>query len=142
MGRFDDQGRVRAAGAALWRRDAAGLVEVLLIHRPAYDDWTFPKGKRDPGETDEQTTVREIAEEVGLDVVLGKELTSVEYVDGRGRPKLVRYWEVGIDGADPSARNEVDAVEWVAMEAVEGRLTYRHDTEVLAALRRSLTLHS
>src|SRR5205823_11775473 len=84
-------GVVRAAGG-LVVRNAGGEPQVLLVHRPKYDDWSLPKGKADPGETDEETAAREVEEETGLRCRLGVELPAVEYHDRYGRPKRVRYW--------------------------------------------------
>jgi 8-oxo-dGTP diphosphatase len=81
---------VRAAGGAIWRRSPAGDLEVVLVHRPQYDDWSLPKGKVDPGESDEQAAAREIQEETGIVPRLGPELPSTRYRDRFGRPKLVR----------------------------------------------------
>ena len=88
---------VRAAGGVVVRGTGAAT-EVLLVHRPAYDDWTFPKGKGEPGESDEECAVREVEEETGLLCTLGRELASTEYVDGKGRPKSVRYWVMEVVG--------------------------------------------
>jgi 8-oxo-dGTP pyrophosphatase MutT (NUDIX family) len=92
---FRRQGRpppdtVRAAGGVVWRRGADGAVEVLVVHRPKYDDWSFPKGKLDPGETEEECALREVDEETGLRCELGEELPTTMYVDRKGRPKRVR----------------------------------------------------
>ena len=83
---------VRAAGGVVWRRATDGEAEILLVHRPKYDDWTFPKGKCDAGEDDETCARREVEEETGLLCELGAELPSTEYIDPKGRPKVVRYW--------------------------------------------------
>ncbi len=123
---------VRASGCATWRRSSTeGTVEFLLVHRPRYDDWSFPKGKLDPGETDEECARRELAEETGLSAELGPELTAVEYVDHRGRPKLVRYWAVEITGPQSTAtfepNDEVDRVAWLSPQACLAELSYDHD---------------
>lgn len=132
---------IRAAGALLWRPSSPGRLwraagrsrEVALIHRPKYDDWSFPKGKRDPGEHVLQTAVREVAEETGLQVILGRPLTQALY-DRGGRPKRVDYWVARPvpDGPDSFQPNdEVDTLEWVPMDAAPGRLTYPHDALML-----------
>jgi 8-oxo-dGTP diphosphatase len=110
--------------------------EVLLVHRPRYDDWTFPKGKGEPGERAEDTARREVEEETGLRCALGPEVAQTEYVDGRGRDKVVRYWRMeALDGAFTPNR-EVDAVDWLAPDAARARLTYEHDRDVLEAALR------
>ncbi|MGQ0744725.1 MAG: NUDIX hydrolase [Acidimicrobiales bacterium] len=124
---------VRAAGGVVWRRGITG-VEVLLVHRPHYDDWTLPKGKLDPGESHEQAALREVAEETGLDCRLGPELGSSAYVDNRGRPKTVRYWAMTEAGGSFEPHSEVDAACWLpALEAGE-LLSYERDRSVLATL--------
>jgi 8-oxo-dGTP pyrophosphatase MutT (NUDIX family) len=85
---------VRAAGGIVWRRGEGGAVEVeiVLVHRPAYDDWSFPKGKLHPGETEAEAAVREVQEETGLRCRLGREVGTSAYRDPRRRPKTVRYF--------------------------------------------------
>ena len=119
---------VRGAGAVVSRRGPDGP-EILLVHRSKYDDWSFPKGKCEPGETDEACAVREVAEETGLHVELGVELPSTSYVSN-GNPKRVRYWLAGSD-SEARAQNEVDEVAWLRPGAAAARLTYDRDREVL-----------
>jgi 8-oxo-dGTP diphosphatase len=85
---------VRAGGGIVWRRGQGGAVELVLVHRPAYDDWSFPKGKLHPGETEAQAGLREVQEETGLGCRLGPEVGTTSYLDPKGRPKTVRYWEM------------------------------------------------
>lgn len=124
---------VRAAGG-IPVREAAGAVEVLVVHRPSYGDWTFPKGKCEPGETDEACALREVAEETGLVCALGEELPSTSYVDSHGRPKRVRYWRLRIVGGTLSFDHEVDGARWVSPDDAGELLTYARDREVLGAL--------
>ena len=129
---------VRAAGAVLWRR-AAGEVEVALIHRPKYDDWSFPKGKLDPGEAFEAAAQREVAEETGIVVALGRELATMEYVDRHGRPKVVRYWHMTPTGDVPwDANDEVDQVRWIPAAEAATLLTYEGDRQLLAEVAGEL----
>jgi 8-oxo-(d)GTP phosphatase len=124
---------ILAAGALVWR-PAAGGTEVLLVHRARYDDWSLPKGKREPGEHLLLTAVREVFEETSVRPVLGPRLPTVEYL-AAGRPKRVDYWSaVGLD-ALAAASHEIDAVSWVPLAQAAGRLSYPHDAAVLAALR-------
>ena len=148
-------GPIRAAGALL-RRAAAGGDELALIHRTKYGDWTFPKGKLEPGEHVLEAAVREVAEETGVRVVLGRRLSQASY-DINGRPKLVDYWAARpAPGASttfvPNA--EVDELEWVvgtdgraqaqlrprrsAARRADGRaVRYRPDRTAQARFRRS-----
>jgi 8-oxo-(d)GTP phosphatase len=125
---------IQAAGAVLWRRHHGGT-QIALIHRPRYDDWSFPKGKRNGNEHVLLTAVREVEEETGVRAVLGRRLPSTHYlVDGR--PKLVDYWAArALDPAGPPERfvpnDEVDDVVWLPPDAARERLSYGHDLAVL-----------
>jgi 8-oxo-dGTP pyrophosphatase MutT (NUDIX family) len=125
---------VRAAGGVV-HRDGARGVEVLLVHRPRYDDWTFPKGKLDAGEREEDAAIREVREETGVHGVLGRELPTTRYVDSSGRPKTVRYWVMTpVGDAEPFHPNrEIDELRWCAPAEAAGLLTYPHDRTVLDA---------
>lgn len=129
---------VRAAGGIPWRRATDGSVEVVVVHRPRYDDWSFPKGKLDPGETFEQAAVRELAEETGFVVDLGMELPEVTYVDHRGRPKVVRWWTMTVSGGTFLPNDEVDELAWMPIDAAAHTLTYDADRGLLAALTEVL----
>jgi 8-oxo-dGTP diphosphatase len=127
---------VRAAGGVVWRRSRAGDIEVLLVHREGREDWTLPKGKVEPGESDEICAVREVEEETNLSCTLGPEVGFVTYRDQRGRPKSVRYWAMEAGASEAAPRHEVDAVRWVPLAAAAGELTYPRDRELLAAFAR------
>ncbi|MCC5953936.1 MAG: NUDIX hydrolase [Acidimicrobiia bacterium] len=134
MGRRDDDGRVLAAGGVVWRPAAAEQgVEVLVVHRPRYDDWSLPKGKLDEGESFEDAALREVWEETGLLCRLGDEVAPAEYVDGKGRPKLVRYWAMTVRKGKFRVNDEVDEARWMSPERAARRLTYAHDEQVLAS---------
>ena len=90
---------VRAAGALVTRKGGSKEPQVLLVHRPKYDDWSFPKGKLDPGEHELTAAVREVAEETGLDVRLGPPLTPQRYPMAHGRFKHVDYWTAKVVGS-------------------------------------------
>jgi 8-oxo-dGTP diphosphatase len=129
--------QVHAAGGIVWRRGTDGQVEVLLVHRARYDDWSFPKGKRDPGETDEACALREVAEETGLRCELGRELPSTRYVDGKGRDKVVRYWAMTVgEELAWAPGDEVDERRWLSAGDARRLLTYAHDAAVLGAFAR------
>ena len=132
---------MRAGGGVVWRLVPGGA-EVVLVHRPAYDDWTFPKGKASADESDEEAAVREVLEETGLACRPGAELPSTTYVDLRGRPKMVRYWAMTVLlgarswGAEsptppPEGQHEVDVVRWEAVPVARRMLTYARDVVVL-----------
>ncbi len=124
---------VRAAGGLVVRPSERGT-EVLVVHRPQYDDWTFPKGKVEPGETDEACAVREVEEETGLRCELGDELPSASYADGRGRAKRVRYWRMRAVGGELGFAHEVDDARWVTCGEAAELLTYARDLEPLHSL--------
>ncbi|HEX3454843.1 MAG TPA: NUDIX hydrolase [Gaiellaceae bacterium] len=126
---------VRAAGGLVLRRAGGGL-EVLLVHRPAYDDWSLPKGKLDADESEVECALREVEEETGLRCVLGREAGTTEYVDSRGRPKQVRYWTMVAPGVEPTAANEVDEVRWASTGEAAVLLDYAHDRELLRGLEQ------
>ena len=138
----DKPPKIPAAGALLWRPGEQGP-EVVLVHRPRYDDWSFPKGKCMPGEHVLITAVREVAEETEIEIILGRKLRTVRYLSD-GRPKQVDYWAgrpaaQALGGADEPAEpppftpnDEVDELAWLPLTAAGDRLTYRHDTEVLS----------
>jgi 8-oxo-dGTP diphosphatase len=121
--------RVRAAGGVVMRGG-----RVALVHRPKYDDWTFPKGKLDPGEDFEQAALREVEEETGMRCRLGRELPSTRYVDPKGRRKVVRYWQMEPLEGDFAPNREVDELRWVAPPEARGLLSYDRDRDVLADL--------
>jgi 8-oxo-dGTP diphosphatase len=128
-----DGGVVRAAGGVVVRDGRSGR-EVLLVHRPAYDDWSLPKGKCHDGERDEDCALREVEEETGLRCELRAELPSTEYRDGRGRPKVVRYWAMQPVGGEAQPQAEVDEVAWLLPERARAVLTWDRDIAVLDAL--------
>ncbi len=125
---------VRAAGGIVWRRVDA-TVEIVLVHRPAYDDWAFPKGKLEPGESDEEAALREVEEETSLVCQLGAELGTTSYHDAKGRPKIVRYWAMTPVGGVLTPANEIDEARWVSRSEAAGLLSYARDTDLLASFR-------
>ena len=108
-----------------------GVLEVLVVHRPKYDDWTLPKGKLEPGETHEQAALREVEEETGFTCELGRELPSTSYRDSRDRPKVVRYWAMRPLAGALSPHHEVDEVRWASVEQAKALLSHDHDQGVL-----------
>jgi 8-oxo-dGTP diphosphatase len=104
---------------------------VLLVHRPRYDDWSLPKGKADPGESDEDCALREVEEETGLRCDLGDEVGSTSYVDRKGRPKRVRYWAMRPISGRFTPSDEVDELAWMTPDGARKRLSYDHDAEMV-----------
>jgi 8-oxo-dGTP pyrophosphatase MutT (NUDIX family)/phosphohistidine phosphatase SixA len=127
---------VVAAGAVVLRRGQ----QVLLVHRPRYDDWAFPKGKLDRGEAPAVAAVREVAEETGLHIRLGPPLGDHRYLVAGGRWKLVHYWVGRVVGDDDvsgyQVNDEIDDVEWVPVDKAAVMLTYEYDRQTLAEARR------
>ena len=125
---------VRAAGGVVSRNGEEGSIEVVVVHRAAYDDWSLPKGKLHPGESDEQAALREVAEETGLRCLLGRDLGIVEYRDRRDRKKIVRYWEMQPVGGALEPAHEVDVARWLPLRDAHRQLTYERDRQVLDRL--------
>jgi 8-oxo-dGTP diphosphatase len=130
-----DAAEVKAAGGVVWRRGAAGAPELVVVHRPRYDDWSLPKGKLDPGESWEDAAAREVHEEVGLRVRLGEELPPIAYRDNKGREKAVRYWLMEPEDGDApfTPNDEVDEMRWVDFDAAAALLSYPRDAQLARA---------
>jgi 8-oxo-dGTP pyrophosphatase MutT (NUDIX family)/phosphohistidine phosphatase SixA len=133
-------GAIRAAGGVLWRsisKDRGGepLVEVAVIHRPRYDDWSLPKGKLAPGESEIEGAVREVWEETGFRVRMGRPIGEVRYMKrnsfGEKRPKVVRYWAMHADGGQFLPNNEVDELRWLPLNEAKEILTHPRDQDIL-----------
>jgi 8-oxo-dGTP pyrophosphatase MutT (NUDIX family) len=129
---------VVACGALVWRRDHVGALEVLVVHRPHYDDWSFAKGKLDPGESLQECAQREVFEETGYSVELGSALPDVFYRDRKDRAKVVHYWAATVVAGSFVANDEVDEIRWVTPRAAVGLLSYARDAELLEDLGKAL----
>ncbi|WP_433208383.1 NUDIX domain-containing protein [Nocardia sp. CA-107356] len=130
---------IHAAGAVLWRRMAggSGAIEIAVVHRPKYQDWSLPKGKLDPGETPVLAAVREVGEETGLDCRLGRYLGHVTYpIPGHRKLKRVDYWAAEVAGGAFTANSEVDVLSWYPLDRVMNQLSYPMDRQVLRAFTR------
>ncbi|WPB92445.1 NUDIX hydrolase [Streptomyces malaysiensis] len=134
-----DTGTVLAAGCVLWRRSShRGRLEIALVHRPRYDDWSHPKGKLKQGEDALRGAVREVAEETGMGCAPGAVLPTLHYV-ARGRPKEVRYWAAeAVDDETFVPNREVDRLVWLPPDMARNRLTYDHDRTLIDALLHAL----
>jgi 8-oxo-dGTP pyrophosphatase MutT (NUDIX family) len=121
---------VRAAGGVVCDQEG----RVAIVYRPKYEDWTFPKGKLEPGESEEEAAVREVHEETGLEVELGRELGYVEYTDPKGRPKTVHYWVMSVNGGEFTPNREVSELRWLPLEEAPALLSYDRDREILDRL--------
>ena len=135
---------MRAAGALVWR-EKGGDLQVLLVHRPRYDDWSFPKGKLESGESLCACAVREVAEETGVQVRLEQPLETVRYRLGDGTRKEVRYWAAReLDRGSPAlaargripraSRSEIDGVQWMGVKEARKRLDHAIDRDLLGSL--------
>jgi 8-oxo-dGTP diphosphatase len=125
----DDLTVVRAAGGLVVRDG-----KVLLVHRPKYDDWSFPKGKCDEGESDEACALREVAEETGLRCELLEEIGQTSYIDGKGRPKVVRYWRMRAVAGEFASHDEVDEIRWEIPKSAARVLSWSRDLPLLEGL--------
>jgi 8-oxo-dGTP pyrophosphatase MutT (NUDIX family) len=132
---------VRAAGCAVWRHGDGGTLETAVVHRPKYDDWSLPKGKPEPGEHLLQTAHREVLEETGLGVVLGRRSVRTGYTvqlpDGRPASKQVDYWTGQWVGGAFVANDEVDELRWLPVPDAAALCSHEHDRTVLADLERT-----
>ncbi|MGI5217177.1 NUDIX hydrolase [Nocardia sp. CA-290969] len=130
---------IHAAGTVLWRHapGSAGGIEIAVIHRPKYEDWSLPKGKLDPGETPVLAAARETAEETGLRPRLGRYLGKVTYpIPGHRRTKRVDYWAAEVAGGEFTANHEVDELTWCPLEKVMSALSYPMDRRIVRAFTR------
>ncbi|WP_306336976.1 NUDIX hydrolase [Streptomyces sp. KL118A] len=137
---------VLAAGCVLWRpAPAAGDgaasahgIELALVHRPKWSDWSHPKGKLKRGETFEEAALREVLEETGMTCELGAELPTAHYRDAQGRPKEVRYWAAEAISGTFAPNTEVSQLRWLSPDAARRHLTHRRDVGLVADLLAAL----
>jgi len=118
---------IRAAGGVVCRTGPSDGTEIAVIHRPAYDDWTLPKGKVEPDETPEDCALREVREETGFKCELLRPLGCTAYVDRRGRDKVACYWVMEVKGGRFRPGIEVDKLVWLPVDQAVKRLTYSRD---------------
>ncbi len=128
---------VRAAGGVVWRRSGRGIAEVLLVHRPLYDDWTLPKGTARDGESNADCALRGVTAETGLVCSLGPALLVIAYDDSFGRRKLVQYFAMEPLGAALlPGESTVDEARWVSASSAARVLSYPREVGVVEALRQ------
>ncbi len=121
---------VWAAGGVVARSSKRG-VEILLVHRPRYDDWSLPKGKIEENESLESAAIREVLEETGFACELGERLPTITYRDAKKRRKAVVYWVMTVDHGKFRSNEEVDSVRWLSPTDAEAKLDYSRDAELL-----------
>jgi 8-oxo-dGTP diphosphatase len=124
---------VQAAGGLVVRREG-GQLEIAIVHRPVQHDWSFPKGKLEPGETLEIAALREVREETGLSCDLLRFMGHTQYVDRKGRPKTVAYWIMEATGGYFRPNDEVDELRWLGLDDASRLLSYPRDRELVAVL--------
>ena len=124
----------RAAGGIVWRSTRSGRGEFLVVHRPHREDWTFPKGKLEAGESFEECALREVLEETGYTCRLEDYVGTAEYTHRKGRPKVVAYWLMSIKRGQFTPNDEVDEAIWCSMAKARRLLTYARDREILELL--------
>jgi 8-oxo-dGTP pyrophosphatase MutT (NUDIX family) len=124
---------VQAAGGLIVRRHH-GALEIAVVHRPVHQDWSFPKGKLEEGETFELAALREVEEETGMACRLVRFIGHTEYVDRKGRPKAVAYWVMVAQAGSFAPNAEVDEMRWVTLDGASALLSYPRDRELVAVL--------
>ena len=124
---------VQAAGGLVVRRQG-GQLQIVIVHRPVQEDWSFPKGKLEAGETFETAALREVREETGMACRLLRFIGHTEYVDRKGRQKTVAYWIMAATGGSFSPNEEVDELRWLHLDEASRQLSYSRDQELVAVL--------
>ncbi len=124
---------VQAAGGLVVRRHN-GSLQIVVVHRPVQQDWSFPKGKLEEGETLELAALREVREETGMACHLLRFIGHTDYLDRKGRPKAVAYWVMAAGSGFFTPNEEVDELRWLALESATGMLSYPRDRELVAVL--------
>ncbi len=130
--RWDDPSLVHAGGGLVMRPGPGGMPEIIVVHRPGYDDWTLPKGKLvNETEDGQEAALREVEEETGLRCRLGRPVGTTHYIDHKGRAKVARYWEMRPLRGHFEPNREVDEMRWLTVHEALELLSYEHDRELL-----------
>jgi 8-oxo-dGTP diphosphatase len=124
---------VQAAGGLIVRRQA-GSLQIALVHRPVHQDWSYPKGKLEEEETFEDAALREVLEETGFVCELLRFIGHTDYIDRKGRPKVVAYWVMAVEAGTFAPNTEVDELRWLDIPVAAELLSYERDRELLAVL--------
>jgi 8-oxo-dGTP diphosphatase len=124
---------IQAAGGLVVRRQA-GQLQIAVVHRPVHQDWSYPKGKLEEGETFEDAAQREVLEETGYACKLVRFIGHTEYVDRKGRPKVVAYWVMETEAGMFEPNDEVDELRWLDLTDAGALLSYERDRELLAVM--------
>jgi 8-oxo-dGTP pyrophosphatase MutT (NUDIX family) len=124
---------IQAAGGLVVRRQG-GVLEIAVVHRPVHQDWSFPKGKLEEGETFELAALREVEEETGMVCGLLRFIGHTDYFDRKGRPKAVAYWVMAARSGSFTPNAEVDEMRWVSLDGASRLLSYPRDRELVAVL--------
>jgi 8-oxo-dGTP diphosphatase len=135
---WDDPSLIHAGGGIVVRPGPAEMPEIIVVHRPGYNDWTFPKGKLvDDRESGEAAALREVEEETGLRCRLVGPVGTTRYTDHKGRDKVARYWEMRTLGGHFEPSREVDVMRWLTVEEALELLSYEHDRQLLRSWEAS-----
>jgi 8-oxo-dGTP diphosphatase len=126
-------GVIQAAGGLVVRRQG-GELQIAVVHRPVHQDWSYPKGKLEEGETLEEAAQREVFEETGYGCRLLRFIGHTEYIDRKGRPKVVAYWVMSPEAGAFAVNEEVDELRWLNVPEADQLLSYERDRELLAVV--------
>ena len=126
---------IRASGGIVFKYSRRGKFRVAVVYREAREDWTFPKGKLDEGETFEAAALREVHEETGIRAQIRRFVGSTNYTHRKGRPKLVAYYLMEYLDGEFEPNDEVDELRWVDLEKALELLTWERDRELIGLLR-------
>ena len=129
---------IEAAGGILWKKTASGKQKIAIIHRNRYNDWSLPKGKREPGETWQETALREVREEIGCQAQLGEFIGSTTYtLNENGAPKVVLFWQMTApQNCEFQPNDEVDRAKWVSPKKALRLLSYKDERRIVRKAMR------